>query len=174
MDSNKLDDPIWEYVLATKLQPYLPAVKKFWEDYDKIDIKSTGVYPINYEGIETPPGLFFRMTNTPVRSPIKHVQAFPYVQAAFLQITGVVGGVNKMIERVCYDNRFVLEDFVIIEKHNLPSTYQNGQLLAFVPKKVLEGAEALGKFVYLTLPELCSIAQSKLPASVIQKCARYK
>ena len=119
------DDPIWEYVLVSKLQPYIPAIKKWWDNYESFRVVSTGVFPINYEDPVTPPGLFVRMTNTPVRSPIKGVQAFPIIPSAYLQITGVPGGVNRMIERVCMKG-LEIDGFVIIEKHNLPSAYHSG------------------------------------------------
>lgn len=167
-----LDDPIWEYVVATKLQPYLPAVRRWWKGYETMKVMSTGVFPIEYEDIECPPGLSMRMTSTAVRSPIKHVQAFPFVPSAFLQISGVPGGVNRMIEHVC-QNGLVLEEFTIIEKHNLPSTYHKGQLLCFVPTKLLEGQKEMGKYVYLTVLELCQMAKGKLPQSVQAKCYQY-
>lgn len=169
-----LDDPIWEYVVASKLQPYLPAVRKWWEKYDQLKIMGTGVFPFECddEGLEVPPGLNIRVTSTPVRSPIKNVQAFPFVPTAFLQIIGVPGGVNRMVERVCH-NGLKLEEFVIIEKHNLPSTYQKGQFVAFVPEDILNGSKELGKYVYLTLQELVSLAQGKCVTSVKWKCGRY-
>lgn len=169
---NSQDDPIWEYVVVTKLQPYIPAVRRWWELYDKMNIVSTGVFPVEYEDIECPPGLMMRMTNTAVRSPIKHVQAFPFVPSSYLQIAGVTGGVKRMIERVC-QNGLTIEEFTIIEKHNLPSSYQKGQLLCFVPTDVLEGARDMGKYVYMTLLELCSMAKGKLPQSVQAKCYQY-
>lgn len=167
-----LDDPIWEYVLVAKLKPYIPAVRKWWEEYEKMQISSTGVFPIDYADVETPPGLFMRMTSTAVRSPIKHVQAFPFVPSSYLQITGVPGGVNRMIERVCHNN-LTLEEFTIIEKHNLPSTYQKGQLLCFVPTATLNNTADMGKYVYMTVLELCSMAKGVLPQSVQAKCYQY-
>lgn len=171
--SSDMDDPIWEYVLTTKLQPYLEAVRRWWKDYEHMHISSTGVFDIHYDDIDCPPGLFMRMTNTAVRSPIKHVQAFPFVPSSYLQITGVPGGVNRMIERVCHDAQFELEEFVIIEKHNLPSTYQKGQLLCFIPKEVYEGTKSMGKYVYMTVLELVTMAKGKLPESVVAKCYQY-
>ena len=165
------DDPIWEYVVVSKLQPYLPAVRRWWENYENMHIVSTGVFPIDYEDVETPPGLFFRMTNTPARSPIKNVQAFPFVAAAYLQITGVPGGVSRMIERVCHN--LTIEEFTIIEKHNLPSSYQKGMLICFVPTRILQGVNDLGKYVYLSLPELYQLAKGETPRSVVLKCGQY-
>lgn len=167
-----LDDPIWEYTVVTKLMPYLPAIRRWWENYDKLKIVSVGIFPIEYDDIECPPGLQMRICNTPVRSPIKHVQAFPFVPTAYLQIIGVPGGVNKMIERVCHKG-LKLEEFTIIEKHNLPSTCQSGQWLGFVPTEIFEGTKSLGKYIYFTLPELMGLAQGNVLNSVILKCARY-
>jgi hypothetical protein len=172
LDETIYDDPIWEYTVVSRLQPYLPAVRKWWSNYENMKILTTGVCPIQYDDIEVPPGLAMRMTSTPVRSPIKNVQAFPFVPSAYLQITGVPGGVNRMIERVCY-NGLKLEEFTIIEKHNLPSAYQKGQLICFVPTTVLEGAREMGKYVYLTLQELCALAKGEVLSSIPGKCAKY-
>jgi hypothetical protein len=171
-DDSTYDDPLWEYLVVSKLTPYLGAVKRWWSEYENMRILSTGVCPVSYEDIECPPGLAMRMTSTPVRSPIKNVQAFPFVPVSYLQITGVPGGVHRMIERVCY-NGLIIEEFTIIEKHNLPSTYQKGQILCFVPTKTLEGAQDLGKYVYLTVQELAALAQGKVLSSVPAKCSRY-
>ena len=171
-DVNALDDPLWEYVLATKLKPYLEAVKYWWDHYENVHVTGTGVFPLECGDIEVPPGLMIRVTSTAVRSPIKHVQAFPFVPTSYLQIAGVSGGVNKMVERVCQAG-FELEGLSIIEKHNLPSTYHKGQIICFVPKDVLEGTKKLGKFVYMTLVELQAIAKGNLPESVVAKCYQY-
>ena len=167
------DDPIWEYTLATKLMPYIPLIKKWWEGYEHLSVSSSGVFDLSFEDdTEVLPGLMIRVTNTPVRSPIKNVQCFPFIPTAYLQIAGVPGGVQRMIERVCKKG-LVLEGIKVIEKHNLPSTYQRGQFLAFVPVDILEGAKTLGKYVYLTVAELHAMANNNLPQSVIAKCYQY-
>ena len=171
----KLDDPIWEYVMVTKLTPYLPAIREWWKNYDKLNVAGTGVFDFELSddsNTEIPPGLMIRTTSTPVRSPIKNVQIFPFVPTGYLQISSVPGGVVKMIERVCKKG-FEIEEFVIIEKHNLPSTYHSGQFVAVIPKDVYEGAKSLGKYVYMTVAELCSMAKGVLPQSVICKCYQY-
>ena len=172
MSDHILDDPIWEYTLATRLQPYIQAVRRWWSEYEQLKIIGTGVMPIEYTDMEVPPGLTMRFTSTAVRSPIKNVQAFPFVPVAFLQITGVPGGVNRMVEHVC-DKGLEIEEFKIIEKHNLPSTWHAGSFLAFIPKDVYAGAKALGKYVYLTIDELASLAHEKCPRTVTWKCAKY-
>lgn len=143
VDATIFDDPIWEYTLVRKLQPYVPAVRRWWSEYENMKIVSTGVCAIKYDDIEVPPGLVMRMTNTPARSPIKNVQAFPFVPSSYLQITGVPGGASRMIERVCY-NGLKLEEFTIIEKHNLPSSYQKGQLLVTIVELLRDRGQALG------------------------------
>ena len=171
-DIAMLDDPIWQYVMNSKLVPYIPHVRKFWEEIEDIDLTGTGVYPVTGEGI--PPGLMYRVTNTPVRSPIKHVQVFPFVPVSYLQITNVAGGATRMVSRVCADGQFTVEEFTIVEKHNLPSTYHQGQFVAFVPTAVLNGAHSLGKWVYLTVPEMIAVAKTPgVPKSVTAKMIKF-
>ena len=170
-DIEKFDDPIWDYVLNSKLSQYIPHVRKFWEDIEDIEIVSTGVFPI--QGEEVPPGLMYRVTNTPVRSPIKNIRVFPFVPVAYLQITNVAGGANRMVSRVCADNRFKIEEFTIIEKSNLPSTYHQGQFIAFVPTQLLDSIKPLGKWVYLTANEMVSLMQEKVIPSIKYKVIKY-
>lgn len=170
-----MDDPIWEYVLNTKLQEYIAPVREFWKRISTIEITGTGVFQVTDKQIPgtIPPGLMYRVTNTPVRSPIKNVQVFPFVPVAYLQITNVSGGANKMVSRVCADNKFKIEEFTIVEKSNLPSTYHKGQFIAFVPTNMLGNADMLGKWVYLTMPEIAALSQGKVPTSVRYKVNKY-
>ena len=170
-DIEKLDDPIWEYVLHTKLVQYIPAVRKFWDNIEDIDVHGTGVYPIT--GDNVPPGLMYRVTNTPVRSPIKGVQVFPFVPTAYLQITNVAGGSLRMVSRVCADDKFKMDEFVIVEKHNLPSTYHQGQFVAFVPERIFNNAQNMGKWVYLTIDEMRKICTADVPMSVKGKLIKH-
>lgn len=171
MSVNKsYDDPVWEYVLAAKVQPYIENVRNFWNNIQNIPVKGTGVFPLECDS----PGLMYRVTNTPVRSPIKGIQIFPFVPVSFLQISNVSGGVSRMVSRVCADDKFTFEEFTLIEKHNLPSTYHSGQFIAFVPTKVMEHRdEILGKYVYLTTEEMMSICTGKPVESLIQKVIKY-
>ena len=171
-DIEKYDDPVWDFVLNGKLAQYIPAVRKFWDDIEDIEIVGTGVFPIKQEE-DTPPGLMYRVTNTPVRSPIKNIQVFPFVPVAYLQITNVAGGANRMVSRVCADGRFKIEEFTIIEKSNLPSTYHQGQFVAFVPTHLLESVKPLGKWVYLTANEMVSLMQEKVIPSIKYKVIKY-
>ena len=175
-DIDKLDDPVWEYVLATKLTCYLPAVKEFWDNVENIDVAGTSVYPVTNKIVscDIPPGLMYRVTSTPVRSPIKNVQVFPFVPTAYLQLTNVSGGSTRMVSKVCADNKFMLDNFVIIEKSNLPSTFHQGQFVAFIPQDILNATKCIGKYVYLKNEEMVNILlQPGVKTSVKQKLIRY-
>lgn len=167
----KILDPIWDYTLNARLVPYIPSVRKFWDNIASINVTGTGVYVIN--GVDVPPGLMYRVTNTPVRSPIKNVQVFPFVPTSYLNIVNVAGGVTKMVSRVCANSRFKIDEFTIVEKANLPSTYHQGQFLAFVPTNILNSSQSLGKWVYLTVPEMTALAQGVILKSVLLKVAKY-
>lgn len=157
------NDDMWKYVIEQRLQPYITRAREWWEHYDELHVEHTGIFQV----ANAPSGMMYRVTNTPVRSPIKNVQAFTFVPVQFLNITGVQGGLNKMISRVC-DGGLQIEEFTIIEKSNLPSTYHQGQFLAIVPTDILKGARQLGKFVYLTRPEMAALAAGEVPYLV--KC----
>ena len=169
------DDPVWEYVLVSKIQPYLPAARKWWENYEKLKIEGTGVFPLQLDDdTAIPPGMNIRVTSTPVRSPIKNIQAFPFVPTSYFQIAGVCGGVNKMITRVCNRSEGLkLEEFTIVEKHNLPSTYHKGQFIAIIPTAIYDGVKELGKYVYLTIQELQALAAGEALKSVQCKASQY-
>lgn len=171
MDSTILDDEQWEYMLYSQLIDYIPAVRDWWAHYDAIKNFNTGV-ALFESNVECPPGLMIRMTSTPVRSPIKHIQAFPYLPTNRINMSGVPGGANRMIEQICLKG-MTIEEFTIIEKHNLPSTFQKGQWLAFIPTNLLNNTQVLGKYVYLTLDELLRIANKTLPSTVVTKCKKY-
>lgn len=171
MDINKLDSPEWDYVLYSKLQPYIEPVREFWKNIEDIVIVNTGVFPITGDNI--PNGLMYRVTNTPVRSPIKNVQVFPFVPVTYLQLTNVAGGANRMVSRVCASNRFTIEEFTIIEKSNLPSTYHQGQFVAFVPTQILQSIKVLGKWVYLTADEMITLCQGIVTNKIKAKIIKY-
>ena len=152
-DRPGLDDPIWEYVVRERCAPYIPFAKQWWEAVEDKDFIDTGVYMLN----NTLPGLSVRFTRTALRSPIKGVQAFPFVFTGYLQISGVQGGANKMIERVCARG-IDIDGIALVEKHNLPSTFLQGQFIAFVPVPILHGAQGLGKWVYFAKDELTELA----------------
>jgi hypothetical protein len=161
-DRPGLDDPLWDYVLSTRLRPYIDAVRKWWSEVEELTVSDTGVYAIDYG----PPGLVFRFTRSPTKSPVKNVQAFPMVTTAYLQITGIQGGSNKMVERVCINNRFTMDEFTIIEKHNLPSTFQQGQFVAFVPTDILNNTEVFGRWIYITRDELIHLVKGHVTGTM--------
>lgn len=159
------DDPVWEYVLQTRLQPYIEHARKWWAAIEDMPVYDTGIYDIP----DSPPGMRMRFTRTAIRSPIRGIQAFPFVQTAYLQITGIQGGSVKMIDRVCLDNKFKIDEFTIVCKSNLPSTIQQGQLVAFIPTALLEDTKLLGQWLYLKQEELSELVRGRVPESVVIK-----
>jgi hypothetical protein len=144
--------------------PYVAPVREWWETIDIHEYADTGVY-----GLAGPPGLNVRFTRTAIRSPIRGIQAFPFVTAACLQLMGIQGGSTKMLNRVCLDNRFTIDEFTIICKSNLPSTFQQGQILAFVPTDILNGSNAIGRWLYFRPNEILALANGIVLPTVLNK-----
>jgi hypothetical protein len=126
---------------------------------------ATGVFGIP----DSPPGLMYRFTKSAKKSPIMGIQAFPLVPTAYLQISGVPGGAIKMIERLCQDDKFVIDEFNIIEKSNLPSTYNSGQFVAFIPTELYMDTKLLGQWMYLTSTELMYLAVGHITKEIQDK-----
>jgi hypothetical protein len=157
------NDYLWENVLQIRLTPYIEPAREWWKKLPDMVFDTTGTYELN-----GPPGFMMRFTRTAVRSPIKGIQAFPFVPTAFLQLSGVQGGVVKMIERVCMRG-VKIEEFTIVEKNNLPSTYNSGQIVAFIPSELLEDSKLIGQWIYFTHYELEALVHGEIPNTVTQK-----
>jgi hypothetical protein len=148
-----LDDPIWEYVLLDSLKKYIPKVREWWNDYETMDIQETGVVELD----SSLPGLMARFTRAASRSPVKGIQAFPFIPTAFLQLRNIQGGANKMVERIA-SRGLSIDEFLIVCKSNCPSTYYGGQIICFIPKRIFEERE-FGKWIYFTRSQLQEIAR---------------
>jgi hypothetical protein len=155
-DQPGYDDPVWDYFLRSRLQMYIEPARKWWAAITELEPKTTGVYSIK----DGPPGFAYRFTRIAARSPIKGIQAFPFVPASYLYLTGVQGGAIRMVERLCRDNTFIVDEFTVVYKGNLPSTYNRGQFLAFIPTALLETTEDLGIWLYLTHKEIRDLADA--------------
>lgn len=165
-DRPGIEDPLWDYVLVERLKPYIPFVRKWWDKVHEFSVHDVGIYEVNTDG--KAPGLKVRFTRTAVRSPIKGIQAFPFIPTIYLQISGVQGGANKMIERVC-GKGLQIDEFTIIEKHNLPSTLQQGQFVVFIPTDILQGTKRLGHWLYFTKEEIDLLARGEINKAIKQK-----
>lgn len=161
----ELDDPLWDFILAERLGPYIEPVREWWKHVHELTVQDTGSYAIK----DAPPGLMFRFTRSAVKSPIMGVQAFPFVTAGYLQLSGVKGGSTKMVNRICTKG-FTIEEFTIIEKHNLPSTYNQGQFIAFVPTEYLEAIKQNnGAWIYITRYEASRLLYGIVPKTLKNK-----
>jgi hypothetical protein len=159
------NDPLFEYLLYTRLQPYIEKVRDWWANMPDLNLHGTGVFGIP----DSPPGLMYRFTKSARKSPIRGIQAFPLVPTAYLQISRIAGGTVKMIERVCQDYKFHIEEFIIVEKSNLPSTYNSGQFVAFIPEDVFADAKSLGQWMYLTSTEIMYLAAGHITKEIQDK-----
>ena len=155
-DKPGLDDPVWNYVLEQRLRPFIKRVREWWADVHNFEMIDTGIAEVDPDY----PGLYVRFTRTAIRSPIRGIQAFPFIPTGRLQITGVQGGSTKMVERVCLDNKMKIDEFTIICKSNLPSTFNASQFVALVPTDILEN-QSLGVWLYFTKEELSLIARGE-------------
>ena len=170
-DEDKLvvyDDPIWEFILKQRLERYVEPVRQWWGQIADLNVESTGIFPVT----DNPPGLMYRVTKCASRSPVKNVQVFPFVPSAYLQISGVAGGSVKMIERVC-SKGLIIDEFTI-EKHNLPSTYNQGQIICFIPTDILQNSKQMGRYIYLTIAELEALGQGIITKSVMTKVEKHR
>jgi hypothetical protein len=128
----------------------------------------TGLYPVEYDDVQ-PPGLFWRFTRTPIRSPIRGIQAFPFIVAGYLQLTGVPGGSTKLIQKLLLSRDYTLGEFTCLEIHNLPSTFNQGQLIAFVPTDIYVDSRNIGKWIYLTNAEISGLIKGEILETVKTK-----
>lgn len=167
MDRPGYDDPMWKYVVASRIEPYIPYIRSWWLNVESYRVNGTGVYEMQ----NAIPGLYVRFTKSASKSPIKGVQAFPFIPTGYLQLSGIQGGASKMVERVCLSG-LVIDEFTVIEKHNLPSTYQQGQFVAVIPTDVYNEARSLGVWVYFTNGELVDIASGNITETIKQKVLR--
>lgn len=157
-------DPQNVQIILGRLNKYIPALRDFWKKFpEQTSLSRIG----SFEVATAPYGLYYRVCATSVRSPIKHLQVFTYVPVSFLQLSGISGGVNRMIERVC--NELRIEEFVIIQKHASPATYNGGHILCIVPADVYEGTKTMGRYVYLTYEELADLRRNFIPKSAALK-----
>jgi hypothetical protein len=163
-----LDDPVWPFILKQRLEPYLVYIRKWWASVEELTPFDTGVFPIEYS-VDQPAGLFYRFTRASVRSPVRGIQAFPFVIAASLQISGVRGGSTKLVQWLLGNDDFTMDEFMLIELHNLPSIFNQSQAIAFIPIDMYIETRLLGKWIYLTMDEISSLIRGEVTASVRQK-----
>lgn len=170
---NQFNTDLYEYTLVSKLEPYLPVIQDWWlTGYTSLNMSHPGLIQLDYDTEKTPAGIMIRVCNAPSRSIIKNVQAFPVLATSQLNISGVAGGATNMIEAVCRKG-LEINGLTIIEKHNLPSVFNSRQFLAFVPTRVMQCTEYLGKYIYLSSEELHALAHGRCVKSVSLKCKNY-
>ena len=64
-----------------------------------------------------------------------------------------------MVERVCLDNRFQIDEFTLVCKIKLLSVFNMAQFIAIVPTDILNETKQLGVWLYFTKEECALLAQ---------------
>lgn len=153
-----------EYLLSARLLPYLVDMREFWKDVDSISTVISGEHSYKKD-------ILYRVTNTPTRSPIKNIQVFPFISTASL---GMTSGYQQMLSKICGSGKFRIEEFTIIVKSGIPTMFQRGQWLSFVPTDLLEKAQDIGTWVFLTKDEMRNLCITDgVYASIKQKIIRF-
>ena len=167
------DDPIWEFIVRERLKPYIPYFREWWSHVSDIEQTSPGTYMISRPGTDDPAGMMYRVSPSAHHTLIKNIQVFTFVPVPYLQIRGVAGGVTKMVERVC-GSGIKMDEFTVLVKSNLKSTYNQGQILIIIPTDIYEGRVSLGRYVYLSVEELEALCKGVVPKTVVVKAEKHK
>lgn len=155
-----------DYILISRLMPYLDEMRKFWANVKNINVLISGEHKV--EGVQD---MYYRVTSTPTRSPIKNVQVFPYIPTAVL---GMANGYQQILAKLCCDKSFRFEEFTILVKSGIPTMCQRGQWLTFIPTDILNQDQDRGTWVYLTKEEMKNLCITDgVYNSVKQKVIRY-
>jgi len=165
-----IDDPIWPYTLEQRLRPYIPIMRNWWDNVNTLKLSITGITTLEC----SIPGVYVRFTRTAIRSPIKNIQTFPFIPSARLQLVGIRGGSTKMVERVCMDDKFTIDEFTILCRSHIRTILNCAQIIIFIPTIVLEDTKStLGKWLYFSKAELDLLASGNINEDIICK-ARLK
>jgi len=137
----------WEYILATRLLPYLPDIRLFWENVEKVNVMITGEHHV--EGAK--PNVFYRVTQSPARSPLKNIQTFPYIPIDSLGLTG--RDCQQALTEICMGG-WQFEEFTVVVKAGVPTMCQRNMFVAFIPTSMYNEVMSAGSWVYLTVDEM--------------------
>lgn len=160
-------DEVYGYMLQAQLEPYLEKAKEWWDNYDIKEFTHTGSFPIE----DGPNGMFIRFYRTPKQSPIKGIQAFPYVISNVIDIPKVPGGIRKFIHNTCAKG-YTIRDFTLIEKMYLHGTERSGQFICIIPNdKYIVGCE--GRFVWVSDGDIHDISSGFITKKIKDKFMRY-
>ena len=157
----------WERVLVDRLSGAVPVARRFWEEVSRLDVNRTGVFPIPYAG-ET--GMMMRITRAASMSPIKGIQAFPFMPADELRLSGVPGGYKRMIKKVCGEE-MEIDGMKVIEVENCRNTYVRGTVLACIPPDRLN--LRWERLMYLTRDDAWALARGEVPKGVRLKANKW-
>ena len=132
-----------------------------------MDMNRTGSFPLPYaDGT----GMMVRMTRTADKSPIKGIQAFPFMPADELRISAVPGGYKRMVKKVCGEE-MEIDGMKIIEIENCRNTYTRGTVLAFIPPERL--ALRWERWMYIARDDAWALSRGVVPKAIQTKANKW-
>ena len=146
-------DPVYEYLFMEKIEPFVERARMWWDGYEKEVFYGSGTYPL----LNSPDGLYIRFYRTPAHSPIKGIQAFPYVTTQYIDIQRVPGGLRKFLHQLCLSG-YKYKEFTLIEKMYLHGTERSGQFICIVPTNMLSVKNSMGRYVWMTPDDISNIS----------------
>lgn len=157
-------DPIHEWVFRNKMEPYIEWAREWWLHRTEHTFFETGSYPA--EG--APIGMCVRFSRTLSHSPIKGIQAFPYVNAPYLQLHHSPGGSRRLVERLC--GMITIDEFTLIPKKYLHGTERTGQFICIVPTDLLAEEQGVrGRYVWFSGSDLISLSEGMCDKNIRER-----
>lgn len=162
-----LNRDAWERVLVDRLQHLVPVAERFWANVANIDVNRTGSFPLPGEEDSK---MMVRITRAASKSPIKGIQAFPFLPADELRVSLVPGGYKRMIKKVLGEE-MELDGMKILEVENCRNTYTRGTVIAFIPPERLE--TRWERWMYLTRDDAWALARGAVPKGIQIKANKW-
>jgi len=158
-----INDPVFQYVLIDKLQPYIVAARKWWKEKEGHSFLTTSTFPIKWG----PPGFYEKCTRSPRQSPIYGVQAFPIVAVSFLDLPRMAMGAMSAVEKIAKDG-LEIDEFIVTSKQGLQSTSRCGLFLCLIPKEEMN-LRTPSRWIYLKPNDILELVNGFVSAELIER-----
>ena len=162
-----LDTDAWERVLVDRLKHLVPVAERFWANVSSLEVNRTGSFPLQGEESSK---MMVRITRAASKSPIKGIQAFPFLPADELRISLVPGGYKRMIKKVLGEE-MELDGMKILEIENCRNTYTRGTVIAFIPPERLKARWE--RWMYVSLDDAWALSRGEVPDAIQHKAEKW-
>jgi hypothetical protein len=160
------DDPVYEAMVLAKLQPYIDAAWKWWNNLDEHVYCTQGVLDL-----PEPPGFKVKISHKENVGPIDGFRVFPFVSTGYISLPKVAGGMRKMITRIISNGKTV-DGMHMISKQNMLGTNQAAQFIAFIPAE-LYNSKPCGRWAYMSREVMQDFALGKVNDDFRVRCMRW-